>query len=61
MEQNLKLHRPPSIWPKNVIIVIPNHMDEHKIIHSQEEMDKLLEEVKLYNSENDDKKRIISI
>ena len=60
MEQKLNLHRPASIWPRNIIIVNPGHMDEHKIIHSQEEMNKLLEDVKLYNSENENKKRIIS-
>jgi len=61
MEQSINLHRPSSIWPKDIIIINPGHMDEPRIIHSQEEMNKLLEEVKLYNSENNDKKRIISI
>lgn len=61
MDQNLNLHRPPSIWPKEVIIVTPGECNENRTLNSQEDMNKLLEEVKLFNSENENKKRIISI
>lgn len=61
MGQSLNLRRPPLIWPIYVIVVTPGCNDETKTIHSQEEMNQLLEEVKLYNSENKLKKRIISL
>ena len=60
MEQNIKLHK-NSLWPANVVITCKNMPDEHRIINSQEEMNRLLEEVKLYNSENEIKKRITSV
>ena len=62
MEQDpkIKLHKPISQFPLKVVITWEGHIDEHKIINSLEEMKTLLEEVKLYNSENSDKKRIIS-
>lgn len=60
MDQNIKLHH-HSIWPINIVIVCPEMADERRIILSQEEMNQLLEEVKLYNSENENKKRIISL
>ena len=50
-----------SIWPVKVIIVCSGMPDEHKTLTSQEEMNQLLEEVKLFNSENENQKRIISI
>ena len=61
MAQNfdLKLHQPQQLWPLQVIVICENQK-EVKTIKSQVEMNQLLEEVKLYNSENDNKKRIIS-
>lgn len=60
MNNNIRFHH-HSIWPAKVIIVCPGMPDEHKTIASQQEMNQLLEEVKLYNSENENQKRIISI
>lgn len=61
MDQNIRFHHSPTIWPVNVIVACNGIRDEHKTINSQEEMNQLLEEVKLYNSENENKKRIISL
>lgn len=63
MEQDhkIKLHTKISPYPLKVRITWDGHSDEIKNIMSSEEMKNLLEEVKLYNSENSDKKRIISI
>ena len=58
MEQSIKLHH-HSIWP--ISVVCKGMPDEKKTIASQEEMNQLLEEVKLFNSENENQKRIISI
>ena len=58
--QTLRFHN-HSIWPINIILVCKGLPDEHKTIASQQEMNQLLEEVKLYNSENENKKRIISL
>ena len=60
MGQNIKFHH-HSVWPANLIIICPGMRDEYKTISSQGEMNQLLEEVKLYNSENENKKRIISL
>lgn len=62
MEQDhrIKLHKPLSQFPLSVTIQWEGHVNETKVIYSKEEMELLLEEVKLYNSENSDKKRIIS-
>ena len=60
MEQSIKLHH-HSIWPISVLVVCQGMPDEKKTIASQEEMNQLLEEVKLFNSENENQKRIISI
>ena len=60
INNNIRFHH-HSIWPVKVIIVCSGMPDEHKTITSQEEMNQLLEEVKLYNSENENQKRIISI
>lgn len=60
MEQNINHHR-YSIWPQMVLVVAKGLPDEHKTINSEEEFNLLLEEVKLYNSENEIQKRIISI
>ena len=60
MDNNIRFHH-HSIWPVEVKIVCPGMLDEHKTIASQQEMNQLLEEVKLYNSENENQKRIISI
>ena len=60
MNNNIKFHH-HSIWPANVIVTCPGMPDEHKTIASQQEMNQLLEEVKLYNSVNENQKRIISI
>ncbi len=61
MNQNIKIHLRPSVWPKNILVVAKGLPDEHKIINSEAEFKSLLEEVKLYNSENEIQKRIISI
>jgi len=61
MEQNLKIHNRHSIWPQTVLVVAKGLPDEHKTINSEAEFNSLLEEVKLYNSENEIQKRIISI
>lgn len=61
MDHNIRLHNHHSIYPTNVIIICEGSNDDHRIINSQEEMNQLLEEVKLYNSENKNQKRIISI
>ena len=58
--QYIRLHH-HSVWPAQVIIVCKGLPDEHKTVNSQEDMDQLLAEVKLYNSENENQKRIISI
>ena len=60
MGHNIKFHH-HSVWPANIIIICKGMPDEHKTISSQQEMNQLLEEVKLYNSENENKKRIISL
>ena len=60
MEQNIRFHN-HSIWPAKVIVVCPGIPDEHKTINSEVEFKSLLEEVKLYNSENEIQKRIISL
>ena len=62
MEQDpkIQLHQPMSLFPINVIITWEGHINQTKVINSPHEMNILLEEVKLYNSENSDKKRIIS-
>ena len=60
MDHNIRFHH-HSVWPANIIIICKGMPDEHKIISSQQEMNQLLEEVKLYNSENENKKRIISL
>ena len=60
MEQSIKLHH-HSIWPISVLVVCKGMPDEKKTIASQEEMNQILEEVKLFNSENENQKRIISI
>ena len=57
----LKLRSQCPVWPTNVIVACPGQPDEIKTINSKEEMNLLLEEVKLFNSENEIKKRIISI
>ena len=61
MNQNLNIHHRHSIWPQTVSIIAKGLPDEHKVINSEAEFNSLLEEVKLYNSENEIKKRIISI
>ena len=61
MEQNINIHQRYSIWPQNVLVVAKGLPDEHKTINSEAEFKSLLEEVKLYNSENEIQKRIISI
>ena len=60
MDNSIRFHH-HSVWPAKVIIVCPGMQDEHKTIASQQEMNQLLEEVKLFNSENENQKRIISI
>ena len=60
MEQNIRFHH-HSIWPIKILIVCPGMPDESKNIASQQEMNQLLEEVKLYNAENKNQKRIISL
>ena len=60
MEQNLKIHT-HSVWPQTVLVVAQGIPDEKRTINSEVEFKSLLEEVKLYNSENENQKRIISI
>lgn len=60
MKQNINHHR-YSIWPQTVLVVAKGLPDEHKTINSESEFNLLLEEVKLYNSENEIQKRIISL
>ena len=61
MGQNLNIHHRNSIWPQTIMVVAKGLPDEHKTINSEAEFNSLLEEVKLYNSENEIQKRIISI
>lgn len=61
MKQNINIHQGYSIWPQTVLVVAKGLPDEHKTINSEAEFNLLLEEVKLYNSENEIQKRIISL
>ena len=61
MDHNIRLHNHHSIYPTNVIIICEGSNDDQRIINYKEEKNQLLEEVKLYNSENKNQKRIISI
>lgn len=62
LNHNINLHSSSlSIFPLQVTIIGGGEMNQTKTVNSQEEMNQLLEEVKLYNSENEIKKRIISL
>lgn len=62
MSKKLILHQPSTMWPITVKLVCKGLQDDSREINSQEEMNQLLEEVKLYNSENkNNPKRVISI
>lgn len=61
MNHTISLHK-VNLWPKELKVIIEGQsFEEVKTIKSQEEMNRLLEEVKLYNLENENKKRIISL
>lgn len=65
MNHTINLHSNNNPWPKEVRVITKSDNggkeEELKTLHSREEMNQLLEEVILFNSENEDKQRIISL